>query len=457
MAAAVFINVNDTEFTLNGISFYKVFMALPHGNNAITVVGVYEGRTVILKNTPVADITVDGTTYGSVATLIDALKPVLYNYGEAGGGGGTSQPYLGKKPYSLNLSGITITDDELEYVAAAINRGNGTNPVTAPAFTCASGQEMIFETRTVQGTDQNDYKIIVRKYSLYSMLTSVGGAGAGSFITKNDIYNDGYQVIQIGSSNNDELVIHYGEIGTTPIEDKVNEGDENGEAWNIEGFRVFDCLRSGELFVYIFIGPPGLYGGDDLGSDPDILEALPEHFQDITDQPIVNPPGFFINTYDDIAEMIAEQGEQNTSNIIRVQDASGDSNLTFAVGETRLHAYYQYKGTTNGDITDYRLVSAPYGITLSPKVTADTGTAIDLRWIFGNECNMLSANANSSFTLTNIKPGGEATVLINRSTEPTVTGATKIAGHTFQANTDMHLKVKCRQTGIVQYYFLKLT
>jgi hypothetical protein len=107
-------------------------------------------------------------------------------------------------------------------------------------------------------------------------------------------------------------------------------------------------------------------------------------------------------------------------------------------------------------MADYELISAPYGTTLAPKVTADTGTAIDLGWIFGNECNMLSANTNSAFTLTNIKPGGEATVLINRSTEPTVTGATKISGHTFQASTNMHLKIKCRQTAIVQYYFLKI-
>lgn len=92
-----------------------------------------------------------------------------------------------------------------------------------------------------------------------------------------------------------------------------------------------------------------------------------------------------------------------------------------------------------------------------PTITADTGTAIDMGDIFGNECNMLAANTNSAFTLTNIKPGGEATVLINRATEPTVSGATKIAGHTFQASTNMHLKVKCRQSGIVQYYFLKLT
>lgn len=166
---------------------------------------------------------------------------------------------------------------------------------------------------------------------------------------------------------------------------------------------------------------------------------------------------FEIYDYEDIGALISGQSTQRRQAKYLVADASDDPSITFASGETKLQAEYRFNGTATGSIDDYTLISAPYGITLSPKVTADTGTAIDLRWIFGNECNMLSANTNSAFTLTNIKPGGEATVLINRATEPTVTGATKIAGHTFQASTDMHLKVKCRQTGIVQYYFLKLT
>ena len=152
-----------------------------------------------------------------------------------------------------------------------------------------------------------------------------------------------------------------------------------------------------------------------------------------------------------------------------------------------MQAFYRWIGTTDEDIYDYELVSAPYGNHADSElttdelaaingantpsasnvfttindfqstVTADTGTTISLAYPQGNECNMLSANANSAFTTTGAVNGGEATVLINRATEPTVTGATKIAGHTFQADTDMHLKVKCRQTGIVQYYFLKLT
>lgn len=86
----------------------------------------------------------------------------------------------------------------------------------------------------------------------------------------------------------------------------------------------------------------------------------------------------------------------------------------------------------------------PNGVWFGVKETADTGTVIDLGYTIGdgNLCNMASANANTSFTLTNVRTGGKAEVLINASSEPTVTGATKITGSTFQASTNMYLKLK---------------
>ncbi|WP_417867944.1 hypothetical protein [Xanthomarina gelatinilytica] len=464
MAVAAFIELNDSEFTLNGIPYDKTFIALPCGNNAIAVVGVYEGRNRILDNTPIADITVGGVTYGTVALLIAALKPVLYNYGEGTGGGGTGTTYLGKKPYTLNLFGIATDQDELDYVAAAIQRGNGTNPLTAPAFECAVGQEMIFRTSTISGVVlgvgglPESYTITTRDYSLYdATLTSVGGVGSGTEISRASIYNDGERKIYVGVEDIEDLVTHFGEIGSTPIEDKVNEGRNGGDdPYIIEGFRVFDCLRSGELFIYVFIGIPGEYGGVDMGTGG-ILEAFAEDFQDITDQPIVSSTNNYI-TYANIAAMLAGVSAQTIQNTLYVKDASADTNIIFPAGETKKHAFYKLKGESEtGTISDYVLVSAPFAINAKASVTADTGTTINLNNPLGNSCNMLSANGNSAFTTTASVAGGEATVLINRATEPTVSGATKIAGHTFQASTNMHLKVKCRQSGIVQYYFLKLT
>lgn len=167
------------------------------------------------------------------------------------------------------------------------------------------------------------------------------------------------------------------------------------------------------------------------------------------------------NTIHGAVSLGTDRSTPNTATIVFTATQDGVEKAWLYEGEQE-NVGSSFPAVTAGD---FRLFPAdgsgadptPPTVTFEPKVTANTGTTINLGWIFGNECNMLSANSNSALTLTNIKPGGEATVLINRATEPTVTGATKIAGHAFQASTDMHLKVKCRQSGIVQYYFLKLT
>lgn len=91
--------------------------------------------------------------------------------------------------------------------------------------------------------------------------------------------------------------------------------------------------------------------------------------------------------------------------------------------------------------------------------TPDTGTTIDLGYTLGNLCNMASANPNSgSYQLTNIRTGGNATILINASSEPTVTGATFISGSAnarFTSNKDLYLKV-WNNGNRSEYYYIPI-
>src|SRR5690554_35932 len=75
----------------------------------------------------------------------------------------------------------------------------------------------------------------------------------------------------------------------------------------------------------------------------------------------VGGKGQLIKVEDDIASMLADQANQIEQQLIEVEDASADPNLTFPQGETRLQAYYRYLGDANGSIDDYTLISAPYG------------------------------------------------------------------------------------------------
>ena len=65
-----------------------------------------------------------------------------------------------------------------------------------------------------------------------------------------------------------------------------------------------------------------------------------------------------------------------------------------------------------------------------------TGTILSLTEIGGYYYNMASANSSTTYTTTGTTLGTFACVLINAATEPVVTGATKIKGSNFLANTN---------------------
>lgn len=77
---AQFNNINSGSFSLNGISYYKVFIPVAIGNVAVKVVSIYDSRFELLPPTNLADIRVNGTAYGSVASLVNVLKGVVFDY-----------------------------------------------------------------------------------------------------------------------------------------------------------------------------------------------------------------------------------------------------------------------------------------------------------------------------------------------------------------------------------------
>lgn len=85
-----------------------------------------------------------------------------------------------------------------------------------------------------------------------------------------------------------------------------------------------------------------------------------------------------------------------------------------------------------------------------------TGAVLSLSNILGNNYNYAAASAATTYTKTTPVINGYATCLINAATEPVVTGATKIAGATFTANTDMEMVVESKDGVNARYFFLKL-
>ena len=77
---ARFNNIDSGSFSLNGISYYKVFIPVAIGNVAVKVVSIYDSRFELLPPTNLEDIRVNGTAYGSVASLVNDLKGVVFDY-----------------------------------------------------------------------------------------------------------------------------------------------------------------------------------------------------------------------------------------------------------------------------------------------------------------------------------------------------------------------------------------
>lgn len=118
--------------------------------------------------------------------------------------------------------------------------------------------------------------------------------------------------------------------------------------------------------------------------------------------------------------------------------ADGDSAYTVAVNNGFVGTEPQWLAT---------LVGAP--------AFEGTGTVLALDNKVGSYYNMAAANAALVYTTSGTVLGSFACTLINATSEPTVTGATKIKGNDFVVSTDMHLWVQ--YFGVtVQYWFAEL-
>jgi hypothetical protein len=110
------------------------------------------------------------------------------------------------------------------------------------------------------------------------------------------------------------------------------------------------------------------------------------------------------------------------------------------------------KGNSLSDLLDAGAARTNLGVV----PTEDTNkTVLSLANPLGVYYNMASAHSNATYTVSGSIIGGFAQVLINTGTEPTVTGATKVAGSTFAASTNMYLVVNYNGNR-AEFFFLEI-
>lgn len=129
--------------------------------------------------------------------------------------------------------------------------------------------------------------------------------------------------------------------------------------------------------------------------------------------------------YATLASMILDQGNQTKGMILFVENASSHPDITAG------YAFFQYLGTTNGDYSDYRIISSEEGNDLNPTPSSEANpeeaaetapsqtisTAVAQLPLDNHEVTYLSqvtANtADTSFTPVNEVLGGKCTIFID--------------------------------------------
>ena len=327
--------------------------------------------------------------------------------------------------HPIDLRDVDTTQTELKIIYDAVtSRG---------PFTALANQQMIFQTRLLENGD-----MVTRNYRLLNNVTKVG-TGVSIVGAQLKFMCDGAsKTIAITDSN----LVDLDYIGATPVAAAFNVGKPDGAGgygpWDMGVYRFIRAEDTDGVKFYSWVGLETLYGGDELGSNPEIHEAVDADFFNLTDQPSIPSTQNFL-FYEDIAAMLAGQPYQGLQTLLEVADASADTSLTFAPGVTDKQAYYRFLGTAAPGLGAYILVSAPNAGGGKALYTADTGTEITL-YQHGNFCNSYVANLEDTaftFALTNeASPQGEsATVLIKTDSGasgfPTVTDAEYVEGAPF--------------------------
>lgn len=73
------VNIDDNTFSINGIKYKKIFVAVPAGSDSIRIVSAYDGRFEVLPVTKVSEVTVDGVAAATQAELISSVIDIILN------------------------------------------------------------------------------------------------------------------------------------------------------------------------------------------------------------------------------------------------------------------------------------------------------------------------------------------------------------------------------------------
>lgn len=86
--ATIINTVNSSTFSLNGISYNKIYQPIKQGAEGISLYNTYDTSFKLMSAVPFGELIIDGNTYLTQALAIEGLLSVVYTNVVSGGGGG---------------------------------------------------------------------------------------------------------------------------------------------------------------------------------------------------------------------------------------------------------------------------------------------------------------------------------------------------------------------------------
>ncbi|PZR18859.1 MAG: hypothetical protein DI539_16095 [Flavobacterium psychrophilum] len=246
-------SIDSTSFTLNGTRYVKNFVCVPAGQTHITIVGAYDTKLQILSSTHYNEIRVDGNNYGSQALVINALANVLF--AKTASSASFNQNNVGlfntTLQYAFTTPSNTLTPAEI------VNKINLT-------YAFAVSEVMTpYLFQFVRPALQEGSSTQIQKKTIW-MFT--GGKGTYG-LNQTPVASTQFKMIFEGVLNPDDIidddtaVITY--LGEIPDGDYIATANETShDFFDTEYTYYFSYATDGVLYYVVFVGEPGLYGGD---------------------------------------------------------------------------------------------------------------------------------------------------------------------------------------------------
>ena len=258
----------------------------------------------------------------------------------------------GYEKIRLDLNGIDTEQQELKYIADAIERGKSTGGGSYGGVWTISpaGRKPLFYTITPSGTDglapgtpDPNLSFEYRFYRVHKAGQVFGGSG-GVFITSEDISPAGSLIIGgSGSPGSSDIYIDLGDIGTNNVWTQFNLGNPDStpiyEPWTISGLSLVTAIQNGVSRTWSFTGnqrlgiDEGEWGGSDI-MNPEYIAAIEDDFDLLSNQPTVYPD-LFITKSSRKYRNYTLTGATATAVLLTPEYSTYNVNITGGIGQIK--------------------------------------------------------------------------------------------------------------------------